>query len=89
MPSVIDRLKETINRVLRDKPFWLVDLELKGGESYSIIRVFIDKVGGVTISDCVNVSRELSDLLDIEDLIDHRYSLEVSSPGGRHPIKDI
>jgi ribosome maturation factor RimP len=46
-----------------------------------IVRVFIDKPGGVTVGDCERVSRELSALLDVEDPIPTSYNLEVSSPG--------
>jgi ribosome maturation factor RimP len=75
------KIKNLINKVLWDKNIHLVRLELKGSEAYSILRIFIDKPGGVTVEDCVLVSRELSDLFDIEEPIDHRYTLEVSSPG--------
>jgi ribosome maturation factor RimP len=46
-----------------------------------VLRVFIDKEGGVTIDDCALVSRELGTLLDIHDMIPGSYTLEVSSPG--------
>lgn len=47
----------------------------------SRLRVYIDKADGVTVEDCEKVSREVSDLLDVEDLIPAAYTLEVSSPG--------
>lgn len=51
-------------------------------EAYdTIIRLCIDKPGGITLEDCSNVSMQLSDLLDIELTIDTGYRLEVSSPG--------
>ena len=49
--------------------------------------VFIDKEGGVTVDDCANVSRELGLLLDVEDVIEHSYTLEVSSPGINRVLK--
>jgi ribosome maturation factor RimP len=53
------------------------------------LRVAIDKPGGVTIDDCVDVSRKLSDALDANDPTDDAYILEVSSPGlGRKLRKD-
>ncbi len=76
-----EKIVEIINRVLSDKDINLVRWEIKGGGGYSIIRVFIDKPGGINVSDCEHVSRDLSDLLDIENIIDHRYTLEVSSSG--------
>ncbi|MEQ8484806.1 MAG: ribosome maturation factor RimP [Pseudomonadales bacterium] len=47
----------------------------------SRLRIYIDKADGVTVEDCEKVSREVSDLLDVEDLIPAAYTLEVSSPG--------
>ncbi|MDD5901015.1 MAG: ribosome maturation factor RimP [Lachnospiraceae bacterium] len=69
--------------------FELVDVEyVKEGSNY-YLRAYIDKEGGITIDDCELVSRELSDLLDVEDFIPEAYFLEVSSPGlGRQLKKD-
>lgn len=47
----------------------------------NVLRVSIDKPGGVTVADCERVSRELGVLLDVDDPIRNRYTLEVSSPG--------
>ena len=46
-----------------------------------VLRILIDKPGGVTIDDCSAISRQVSDLLDVKDIIHHPYHLEVSSPG--------
>ena len=56
-----------------------------------ILRILVDRPGsskgqGVTIADCTQLSRELSDVLDVEDLIAERYRLEVSSPGLDRPL---
>jgi ribosome maturation factor RimP len=51
-----------------------------------IVRLFLDKDGGVTIDDCSSISNQLGDLLDIQDLIKGAYTLEVSSPGLDRPI---
>jgi ribosome maturation factor RimP len=51
-----------------------------------ILRVYADRPGGITIEDCCSMSRELSDVLDVEDLISERYRLEVSSPGLDRPL---
>ncbi|MBO4904508.1 MAG: ribosome maturation factor RimP [Lachnospiraceae bacterium] len=66
---------------------WDVGYVKEGKEMF--LRVFIDKEGGITIDDCVSVSRKLSDLLDEDDFIGEPYTLEVSSPGlGRRLVKD-
>ncbi len=50
------------------------------------MRLYIDQPGGVTLEDCVNISRQLSDLLDVGLETDEPYSLEVSSPGANRPL---
>ena len=59
----------------------LSDLEIKLGGRQGVIRLFIDKAGGVALEDCETVSRQISALLDVEDPAPGRYVLEVSSPG--------
>lgn len=66
---------------------WDVEYVREGKEYY--LRVYIDKEGGITIDDCVELSRRLSDELDKDDFIEDAYTLEVSSPGlGRRLVKD-
>ena len=77
------RLRSLVEEGLEGTSLELVDLEYKGRGDRSILRVFVDKKGGVTVDDCAWVSGRLSDLLDTLDLIPHSYTLEVSSPGGR------
>lgn len=67
--------------------FYLWDVEyVKEGSEY-YLRAYIDKDGGITIDDCVDVSRKLSDKLDEDDFIDGEYILEVSSPGVERALK--
>ncbi len=65
----------------------LVDMELAGRQGSYVLRLLIEKPGGVTINDCAAINRELSCLLDMEDPIPSRYTLEVSSPGLDRPFK--
>ena len=58
----------------------------KEGKSW-VLRIFIDKEGGVTIADCQKVSRLTGDLIDVEETITTTYSLEVSSPGLNRVLK--
>ena len=67
----------------------IYDIEYVKEGSDWYLRAYIDKPEGVNIVDCENVSRELSDALDVEDFIPDAYILEVSSPGlGRALKKD-
>ncbi len=63
----------------------LVAVEMAGGDQ-TILRVYIDKEGGVSIDDCAKASRQFSAILDVDDPIANRYTLEVSSPGLDRPL---
>lgn len=65
----------------------LVDVELLGSGARSILRVTIDKAGGVGLDDCEAMSRDFGALMDVEDIIKNRYTIEVSSPGLDRPLK--
>lgn len=67
--------------LLRAYGLTLVDLEFRRQGRRGVLRLFIDKPGGVGIEDCRRLSEELGDLLDVSDLIPESYDLEVSSPG--------
>ena len=59
----------------------LVDIELKGAGNSSILRIYIDKPECISHSDCGLVSEQVGTVLDVEDVIPNKYTLEVSSPG--------
>lgn len=63
----------------------LVAVEMSGGD-VSILRIYIDSEEGVTVTDCAKASRQFSAILDVEDPISSRYTLEVSSPGIDRPL---
>ncbi len=87
MTDLEKKLEKMLEPLLQERGLTLVDLELKGVGNRKILRVFIDKPGGVTIRDCEDLSREFSVLLDIEDPIEGSYILEVSSPGVNRVLK--
>jgi ribosome maturation factor RimP len=64
----------------------LVEAQWKHEQGGWVLRLLIDKVGGVGHDDCERMSREVGTLLDVHDLIPHHYSLEVSSPGLDRPL---
>ncbi|MFH1148026.1 MAG: ribosome maturation factor RimP [Pseudomonadota bacterium] len=86
-----DRVIETVTGLavpfLENQCMELVELEYRKERAGWILRLFIDKEGGITLDDCANVSREFSDLLEIKDPISHPYHLEISSPGLNRPLK--
>ena len=65
----------------------MVELEFHPQGRGGLLRVFIDKDGGVTVDDCEQVSRQVSAVLDVEDPIPGAYTLEVSSPGLDRPLR--
>src|SRR6266850_6895471 len=79
--SIQERVREIAEQVAFDHGLELVHAEIAGPEGKPIVRVFIDKVGGVTHEDCAEVSLHLGTILDVEDFIHSGYTLEVSSPG--------
>ncbi|MBI5344960.1 MAG: ribosome maturation factor RimP [Deltaproteobacteria bacterium] len=79
--DVVPRVVELAVPVAEGKGIELVDVEYAVETGVRVLRIYIDKPGGVTLNDCAEVSRELGTALDVENLLTERYSLEVSSPG--------
>lgn len=78
----LDRVRQIAMRVTASDGLELVDVELRGAGKGRMLRITIDKPGGVTHEDCAAVSREVGTILDVEDAVPgSSYILEVSSPG--------
>ncbi len=77
----VAKIKEIADPILASLDVELVDIVYAGSAQNAILRIFIDKKGGVSLDDCENVSRHLAHAFDLEDVISSRYTLEVSSPG--------
>ena len=82
-----DRVFALIEPLLDDIGYELIEVEYLSMHGRWILRLYIDREGGVSIDDCVEVSRELGDLIDVKEIIDHEYVLEVSSPGLNRPLR--
>ncbi len=85
--NIIERVEEFISPLLAEMQVELVEVQFKQEGHGWILRIFIDRKGGVTLEDCTSVSREVSSYLEVEDPIEHAYHLEVSSPGLERPLK--
>jgi ribosome maturation factor RimP len=82
MAGSIDKVREIAQRVADSSGLELVDIDLRGGGKARMLRIFIDKPGGVTHDDCSNFSREVGTIFDVEEAVPGgTYTLEVSSPG--------
>ena len=78
----VDQVREIAERVAASSGLEVVEVELRGGGKARMLRIVIDKPGGVTHEDCASLSREVGTILDVEDAIPgSSYVLEVSSPG--------
>ena len=84
---VIDRLHEVISPILWTLGLELIDVVCVGRGPRSVVRVLVDKPGGVTITDCEQAHKALGPALDVADPFPHAYTLEVSSPGLDRPFQ--
>ncbi len=81
------RIRTLAEQVIPRAGYELVDVECRRESDGWKVRLFIDKPGGVSLDDCQRMSREFGTLLEVEDPIPYRYTLEVSSPGLNRPLK--
>ena len=78
----LDHIRGIAERVAASMGLELVEVDLRVGGKARMLRITLDKPGGVTHEDCANVSRDVSTILDVEDAVPGgSYTLEVSSPG--------
>ncbi len=77
---------EIVEPVLREQGLELVDLEFRPEGHGQTLRLLVDRDGGIDLEALSRLSRELSDLLDVTEVIVGRYTLEVSSPGINRPL---
>jgi ribosome maturation factor RimP len=81
------QLSEIIRAPVEAMGYELVGVQLfRKGRSGLVLRVYIDREGGITLDDCSSVSHQVSGVLDVEDPIAENYDLEVSSPGLDRPL---
>lgn len=85
---VVRRVREAVLPVLAQRNLQLVDLEYLRDPRGWILRIFLDREGGITLEDCARVSDEVGDLLDVKGVMDGPYHLEISSPGLDRRVRD-
>lgn len=85
--SITRQVSDLVEPILDEMGFELVDVEYLSKYGRWVLRLYIDRDGGVTIDDCARVSGEIGDVVDVKDIIIHEYILEVSSPGLNRPLK--
>ena len=85
--ATYDRVTKLVEHVVKDEGVELVEIQFPRFRGRQLVRIFIDKEGGVTVGDCRRVSIAVGEVLDIEDPFPTRYHLEVSSPGVDRPLR--
>ncbi|HUL31199.1 MAG TPA: ribosome maturation factor RimP [Thermodesulfobacteriota bacterium] len=85
--ELVDRVRGMIDPILSNERMELVDIEYRRESKGWVLRLILDKEGGITLDDCTRVSQEVGRSLDVEDVIQTPYTLEVSSPGLTRPLK--
>jgi len=83
----LDKIKKLTSSLLANAGVELVELFINRERGRSILRLLVDKPGGVTLGECARFNREIGNLLDKENIIQESYVLEVSSPGLGRPMK--
>ena len=86
MMEMAEKVEFLLRGAVEEQGMELVHVQYLGRRRSPLLRVYIDKPGGVTLEDCQTVSRQAGVLLDVEDPISGRYVLEVSSPGLDRPL---
>ena len=81
-----DKLLELLQPTVAGLGYELLGIERLRGASGLLLRMYIDNENGISAKDCEHVSRHVSDLLDVEDVIRGEYTLEMSSPGIDRPL---
>jgi ribosome maturation factor RimP len=84
---MVERVRAVAERVTGGRGFELMEVEVTRDRGGHLVRLYVDKEGGIGIGELQSVSEEVSAILDAEDPIPSSYTLEVSSPGLDRPLK--
>ncbi len=87
MSSIPDKIHSILRPITEDLNIYIVEVILRGERTSKVIEVYVDSDSGITLEECSDISRKLSEKLDEMDLIAGRYRLDVSSPGLDRSLK--
>ncbi len=85
--SIAEKARSLLSPIIGRDGFELVEVEWQREGHAWVLRLYVDRPGGVTIDHCQELSRTLEPVLDVEDFIEPAYNLEVSSPGLDRPLR--
>lgn len=86
LKSMEEKIAGMISPVIAEADYELVELQLVPRKSSSLLRILVDRSGGITLDECAELSHRIAYVLEVEDPIENRYTLEVSSPGLDRPL---
>ena len=96
MQDVVERVRDIARRIAESYGMEIFDVQYRREGPGMVLRVQIDRPGSgateaesVSVGDCANVSRDLSALFDVEEVVPTAYTLEVSSPGLDRPLRRV
>jgi ribosome maturation factor RimP len=84
--SLADRIRALTEEVIAGTSYFLVDLEVRGHKGTRVVEIYVDADDDLGHDDLATISKEVGFLLDVEDVVDGSYTLEVSSPGIKRPL---
>jgi len=87
--AVRDEVRQMAGPLAEEEGFELVDVECVVQGQRRVVRILLDRPGGIRLEDCARFSRRMSDCLDMNQTIQGRYDLEVSSPGIERPLRTL
>jgi len=79
--DIIEKIRSLIEPLVLENQGSILDITYKRESGSLILRVVVDKEGGITMGECTELNKKLSDILDKENIIDEEYTIEISSPG--------
>lgn len=84
--QIAARVRELTEEVIRGTPYFVVDVEVRGHRGTRVVEIFVESDADLSHDELAAISNEVGFLLDVEDVIDGSYTLEVSSPGIKRPL---
>lgn len=85
--EIVERVREIVEPIVQSEGMELLDLVYRRENRGRVLRLIIDREGGITLNDCASISQEVDKNLDVEGIPTGGYTLEVSSPGLNRPLK--
>ena len=77
----------TVEPIVAEEGCEVLEVQATLEDQQRILRIYIDKTGGVTLEDCSRVSSAIEDIIEVKEFLSGRYRLEVSSPGSERPLR--